>query len=187
MTEWITGFDFNILYALQDSIRCEFLDFVCAFLSIAFEGGILWFITALVMAFFPRTRTASLALVSSVILTYFIGELLMKNLIMRDRPCVVDPSVPLAIELPKSFSFPSGHTGSSFAAAFGIFFFNKKIGIPAVVVAALVGLSRLYLFVHFPTDVLAGALLGTLLAYMVYRIFRYYCVETRLQSLFTKH
>lgn len=183
MIEWITNLDFSVLYFVQENLRCDFLDAVCAFLSVAFDAGIGWFIIAVVMAFPKKTRTSAAAVVCSVLITFLIGELMLKNTFCRVRPCGIDPSVSLAVDRPGSFSFPSGHTGASFAAAFSMFFFNKKLGIPAVILAVLIGFSRVYLFVHYPTDVLCGAILGTLMAFCVYKIFRHFSVETKLTGL----
>ena len=93
---------------------------------------------------------------------------MIKNIVARERPCWIDNTVNLLIANPKDFSFPSGHTLASFEAAVTIFLFNKKVGIPAIILAALIGFSRLYLFVHFPTDVLGGIILGTVIAVSVY-------------------
>lgn len=85
---------------------------------------------------------------------------MLKNLIQRPRPFTLLPGVSLLIPPPGSSSFPSGHTGSSFACAAAIFLLNRKWGVPALALAALIAFSRLYLSVHYPTDLLAGALLG---------------------------
>lgn len=182
MFEVVTQWDFNILYLIQETIRTPFLDSFCAMLSYAFEAGFLWIVTAVVLIAFRKTRVAGVSLLCSMLLALLIGELGLKNIICRERPCVVDSSVALAIPAPSSYSFPSGHTGSSFAAAGGIFAFNKKLGIPALGLALLVGLSRMYLFVHFPTDVLAGAVLGILCAFATYLIFTKTHLDRKLQS-----
>ncbi len=182
MLETITQWDFSVLYWIQETIRSPFMDSFCAMLSYAFEAGVFWIVTAVVLIAFRKTRVAGVALLCSMLLALLIGELGIKNIVCRERPCVADSSVALAIPMPSSYSFPSGHTGSSFAAASGIFAFNKKIGIPALAVALLVGLSRMYLFVHFPTDVLAGAVLGILCAFATYLIFTKTQFDRKLQS-----
>lgn len=182
MLEAVADFDFNILYWIQENMRTDFMDSFCAMLSYAFEAGAFWIVTAVVLIAFRKTRVAGVSLLCSMLLVLLVGELGLKNIICRERPCVVDSSVALAITKPDSYSFPSGHTGSSFAAAGGIFAFNKKIGIPALVIAFMVGLSRMYLFVHFPTDVIAGALLGILCAFGVYLVFTRTNFDRKLQS-----
>ena len=100
-----------------------------------------------------------------------IGNGILKNLVRRSRPCWIDTTIPLLIANPTDFSFPSGHTLASFEAAVMIFLHNKKFGIPALLLAMLIGFSRLYLFVHFPTDVLGGAILGTIISVCTYYIY----------------
>ena len=94
---------------------------------------------------------------------------MLKNIAARQRPCWLDPSVELLVAVPKDFSFPSGHSLVSFEGAVCIFLFNRKWGIPALMLAVLTAFSRLYLFVHFPTDVLAGIVMGTVIAWSVVR------------------
>ncbi len=93
-------------------------------------------------------------------------NVILKPLVARIRPCDVDSAVLLLIPHPGGFSFPSGHTGASFAAASALFFSRNKFGVFAFVVAALIGFSRLYLYVHYPSDVLAGALIGIMLGWL---------------------
>ena len=93
-----------------------------------------------------------------------IGNILLKNLVARDRPCWIDPTIQLLVASPKDFSFPSGHTCASFASAFAIYkckeVFPKKWRTAAMVLATLIALSRLYVGVHYPTDVLGGLIVG---------------------------
>ena len=99
-----------------------------------------------------------------------LGNVILKELIMRERPCWIDPTVELLIKSPSSFSFPSGHTFDAFAAAFTLFLNHKKEGITALIVAALIAFSRMYLFVHFPTDILGGMVFGIGVAVLTYFI-----------------
>lgn len=109
-------------------------------------------------------------MLASILIGFFLGNVVLKNLAARPRPCWLDQTVPLLVRMPKDYSFPSGHTLVSFEGAVTIFLFNKKWGIPALLLAVLIGCSRLYLFVHFPTDVLAGAVLGSVIAWLVVKI-----------------
>ena len=93
-------------------------------------------------------------------------NVILKPAVARLRPCDVDTTVQLLISHPGEFSFPSGHSGASFAAASALFFGKSPLGIPAFILAALIGFSRLYLYVHYPTDVLAGALIGIALGWI---------------------
>lgn len=183
MLETITNFDFSVLYWIQENLRTEWLDWICAFLSWAFQLGIPWLILGAVLFCFKKTRAAGAILVAAVVLTFFFNELAVKNAVNRERPCTIDQSVQLAIERPTSYSFPSGHTASCFAAVGTLLFTFKKLGIPLMLFAVLMGLSRMYLFVHFPTDVIAGAALGLLMAWVTVLIFRELKYDQKLNNL----
>jgi undecaprenyl-diphosphatase len=99
-------------------------------------------------------------LLGSLLLCFLLGNLLLKPLVGRIRPCDIHSSIPLLIARPTDYSFPSGHTMSSFAAANIIFHANVELGIAAYILALLIAFSRLYLYVHYPSDVLAGMILG---------------------------
>ena len=183
LLDLITRWDFSILYFIREHLQLPFLDSVSVFLSEAFDGGLLWLILCAVLLVFRKTRGVGIMMLCAMGFALVIGEWGMKNLFCRLRPCVVDPSVSLAVDVPKSYSFPSGHTGSSFAAAFALFLCSKKWGIPALVLAGIIGLSRMYLFVHFPTDVLAGAVLGILCALFACYLFRKFNLENKIQKI----
>ena len=170
MTEWITNIDFSILYWIQENLRTDWLDLVCAFLSRAFQLGIPWFVLGAVMFCFKKTRAAGVVLVAAVVLTFFFNEIALKNIVDRVRPCNVDKSIPLAIKRPESFSFPSGHTATTFAAVGVLLFKHKKAGIPLILFAVLMGFSRLYLFVHFPTYIMGGIILAWLIVFGMKRL-----------------
>jgi len=97
------------------------------------------------------------------------GNACLKNLIARPRPCWLDSSVQLLIANPADYSFPSGHTLSSVIGATGLTKTNRRFGYAAIPLAALIAFSRLYLYVHFPSDVLAAAVLGVALGELVWR------------------
>lgn len=183
MLESITNFDFSILYFIQENWRTEWLDLICAFLSRAFELGIPWLVLGAVLFCFKKTRAAGAILVCAVVLTFFFNELAIKNAINRERPCTIDPTIELIVKKPTSYSFPSGHTASCFAAAGTLLFTYKRLGIPLIIFSAFMGFSRMYLFVHFPTDVLAGAALGLLMAWVTVLVFRELKYDEKLSNL----
>lgn len=90
----------------------------------------------------------------------------MKPFVARVRPCDVNTAVQLLVPRPDDFSFPSGHTGASFEGAAVLFLHKSKLRIPALIIAVLIGFSQLYLYVHYPSDALAGAVLGVLLGWV---------------------
>ena len=183
MAEYITQIDFQILDFIQSNLRCEVLDKIMVFLSLIGEGGIVWFLIAVTMLFFKKTRTCGVVMILSMGVTLFLGEFFLKNLIGRERPCNVNTDIEMLIKRPSSFSFPSGHTSSSFASATSIFLWNKKYGVPALVLAALIGFSRLYNYVHFPSDVLCGALFGIVVSVLVYHLFRKYKLDNKIENI----
>ena len=189
MTDFITQIDFNILNAIQ-SIRTPFLDTIMPLITFLGSGGIVWAVTALIMLCFKKSRKTGIVIIVSLLLGLFLSTMGLKNVIARERPYNTEGALltieNLLIGAPSGrFSFPSGHAISSFSAATVILLYSKKLGIPAIILAAfvlykrsgrsgalalltaaLMGFSRLYLYVHFPSDVICGALFGILLAFL---------------------
>lgn len=132
------------------------------------DAGILWIIIAIILLFMKKTRKCGGLMLISIALGAVIGNVILKNVIARSRPCWIDPNIPLLIPNPHDFSFPSGHTLASFEAAIMIFLHNKKWGSLSLVLAALIAFSRMYLFVHFPTDILGGIVLAIIISLSVY-------------------
>lgn len=171
----LEGLEFSFLYFLQ-GLRTPFLDEVVPLFTSLGNSGWFFMLLGLVLFILPRTRKAGLIILLSLLAGLIIGNGIIKNIVMRDRPCWIDKSVVLLIENPHDYSFPSGHTLAAFETAFSLFLINRKWGIPALLFAALMGLSRMYLFVHFPTDVLSGMALGIFIAWFVTRIVEKYKV-----------
>ena len=172
--------EFSILYALQD-IHTPWLDAVMTFITMLGNSAIynIWIIAGVVFLFFKKTRRMGLQLLISMLCTFLIGNLGIKEWVARVRPCDIK-SVELLIPHPGEWSFPSGHSMNSLSAALGIYFNNKKIGIPAIILAVLIGFSRLYHFVHFPTDVLGGFIIAILVASLVNFAFK--TVEKKIMN-----
>lgn len=183
MSEFITELDFSFLHAVRDALHSAFLDGLMVPFTSAFNGGIFWFVLCAVLLVFRKTRAVALCVLLAMAVAFLTGELGLKNIVCRSRPFVQDSSVSLALRAPTSYSFPSGHTASSFAAATAIFGFHKKWGAGALCLAALVGFSRLYLFVHFPSDVLAGAVLGILSSVFAVFIFRKFSLSEKIKTI----
>ena len=126
------------------------------------ESGLVWIVIAIVLTCIPKTRKCGLTMIIAMAITYLVGNLFLKNVIARPRPCAVDTGVTLKIPFPSEYSFPSGHTSNGFAGAVTIFSYYRKAGILSLLMAAVIAFSRLYFFVHYPTDILGGMVLGTL-------------------------
>ncbi len=163
MIDWITALDTSILDFIQTHFRCAFLDFLMPVITHLASAGILWIAAAVVLLCIRKYRKNGCMLALALVLCLLIGNILLKPLIDRVRPYDVNTLVELLIGRLSDPSFPSGHTTVSFAAAAVLLYTDKRMGIPAVVLAALIGFSRLYLYVHYPSDVLAGLILGVLL------------------------
>ena len=161
------NWEFSFLYFLQE-LHNPVLHKIMLFITSLGNEGILWIGIAVVMVFFKKYRKCAISVGVSLLLMELIGNVILKDLIARPRPCWIDPTVELLLKAPSSYSFPSGHTFAGFASAFTIFLHHKKEGIAALVVAALIAFSRMSLFVHFPTDILGGIVFGFGVAILVY-------------------
>lgn len=164
------SFDFSILDFIQSHLRCGFLDTVLVFITKLGNSGWIWIAVTLLLLLLPKTRKWGLAMAVSLALESLCCDMLLKPLVARPRPFTVNPSVTLLIAPPHGFSFPSGHTGASFAATSALYFSKSRFWIPALLLSAAIAFSRLYLYVHYPTDVFAGALLGCAAGYFGNRL-----------------
>lgn len=168
----IPAFDAAVMEFVQTHFHNSVTDAVFPVLTYLGEAGIVWIVTALALLLFKKTRATGALVLAAMLVTFVSGELILKNIVCRPRPCHTFPNVPMLIAPPDSYSFPSGHSASGFAAATMLFLRFKKWGWTAYLPAALIAFSRIFLFVHYPTDVLAGALLGTLFAIAVYTFYK---------------
>ena len=161
--------DFEILYMINN-LHNPILDNIMIGLTYLGDAGLFWIILAIILLFVKKTRKCGILMLISMVLGLIIGNGILKNLIARSRPCWIDTGIQLLINNPTDYSFPSGHTLASFEAATMIFLHNKKLGIISLILAVLIAFSRMYLFVHFPTDILGGAILGIIISVIVYKI-----------------
>ena len=162
--------EFSILYAIQN-LHTGFLDTAIVKLSdLIGSYGEIWLIAAAVMLTNPKSRRCAYTMLVSYLLVFGVGQFGLKNLIDRIRPCNIDLAVAMLVERPTSGSFPSTHAAWAFAAATSVLLHHKKAGIVVLALAALIAFSRLYLFVHFPSDVLGGIVLGVLAALLAKKI-----------------
>ena len=155
--------EFSVLDFIQTHLRSSIGDIVMPLISRLGDGGVVWIVLALVLLIYPKTQKTGAALMAALALEVLCCNLILKPFVARIRPCDINTAVQLLVPRPGDFSFPSGHTGAAFAAAYALYFSRSRLRFPALVLAALIGFSRLYLYVHYPTDVLAGAVLGVLL------------------------
>ncbi len=163
-------FELQILYAINN-LHNPILDKIMVGITSLADGGIIWIALAILLLCIKKTRKCGFLMLISMFLGVIIGNGILKNLVARGRPCWVDPNIPLLIPNPKDYSFPSGHTLASLEASVMIFLHNKKWGTVCLIISMLIAFSRMYLFVHFPTDILGGAILGTIISISVYNIY----------------
>ena len=153
--------EFSILYSI---LRNDFLD--CFFLGISKiigSYGQLFLMLGLLMIFPKKTRKTGIAVIITFFGVLLFGQLLLKHLVNRPRPCQIDTAFALLVTRPTSASFPSTHSSWAFGTATAVFMRYRKAGIALFIFACLVAFSRMYLFLHFPTDVLFGIIMGVLL------------------------
>ncbi len=165
----ITQIDFFILNAIQ-GIRNPFLDFVMPIITFLGSGGIIWITAAIILIIFRKSRKVGISVIVSLVIGLILSTLLLKNIVCRARPFNTPGALlnvsNILIGAPSGvFSFPSGHAVSSFSAATAMFMYDKKIGTVAFALAGLISFSRLYLYVHFPSDIIAGMIFGALFAF----------------------
>lgn len=170
--DYIVQIDFAILNFIQEFFRCTFLDFLMPFFSNLGKGGIIWFAITIPMLFFKKTRSWGIMGIVAMAVVFISGELILKNIVCRERPFYSTDNPNLPVVFASGFSFPSSHSSSSFAVATVLFKMNKKIGVAALVLAAIIAFSRLYNYVHFPSDVICGTLLGIFGALFVCFMFK---------------
>lgn len=153
--------EIKILDWLQ-GIHTPILDQVMCVVTSLGNAGIIWIAMAVVLIVIPKTRKVGLAVIAALVLDLILCNGILKNLVARVRPCDVNTAVQLLVPRPDDYSFPSGHTAGSFAAVAALYFSGeKKLWKPALILAVLIAFSRLYLYVHYPTDILGGILVGT--------------------------
>ena len=165
------NFDLPILEWISENLRCAFLDFLMPLITLLGDAGIFWIAVAAVLLFIPKYRKIGLSMGTALVIGLLVCNVTLKPLVQRIRPYDYQlehfgKTIALLIEAQHDFSFPSGHTIASFEAATVLMICNRKMGIPAMVLAVLIAFSRLYLYVHYPTDVLASVVLGIGIAFL---------------------
>ena len=156
----ITAWDSAVVMFVYNNLRCGFLDVFMKFITAVGNKGIIWIALAVILLLMGRKmRPMAFTLIFSLIISAVICSGIIKPLAGRIRPYDA-LSIPLIINHMNDYSFPSGHTSAAFAAATAVFIYNKKAGAALYIFAALMAFSRLYLSVHYPTDILAGAAIG---------------------------
>lgn len=161
--------ELSILDWIQ-TLHTPFLDKIMAFITRLGDAGIIWIVLSIVLLLIPKTRKSGAVMVAALVVDVLLCNIVLKNLVARTRPYDVNTGVHLLVAKLHDYSFPSGHTAASFASVTALYLAGeKKLWKFALVLACLIAISRLYLYVHYPTDVLGGILFGVISGYLGYR------------------
>ena len=162
--------EFAILDFIQKYLTSPIMDKIMVFITTLGNTGMIWIVLALLMLFNKKYRKTGIVLAIGLILSLVIGNIMLKPLFHRLRPFQIKEGIELIISAPHDYSFPSGHTLASVISATILLLRERKIGIYALVLAILIAFSRVYLYVHFPTDILGGAILGVVIGFASIKI-----------------
>ena len=177
--EW----EFTVLNSIQ-RIRTDFLDKLMPCITFLGKWALLWIVITVLCLAFRQHRKLGISLALDMIVNTIACNLILKNIVQRLRPYVLNESFTLIVPPERDFySFPSGHSMFAFGAATVIFLYNKKLGIFIYLLAAMIAFSRLYLYMHFPTDVIIGAGVGILLALLTCKLQQMFLSDTKFKHL----
>lgn len=166
--------EFYILDLIQNH-KTHFLDYLMPKITMLGNLGMIWIILCIILICKKNTRRSGIILLIIIIIDIFICNIFLKNIIARTRPFDINTNINLLISRPKDFSFPSGHTAISFASTLSLYLSGmKKMSLCALLLAILIAFSRLYLYVHFPSDIIGGIFIGLISAIIGYNIFKYF-------------
>lgn len=149
------------------TLRTPILDQVMRFITSLGNAGIIWIALAIILLVIPKTRKTGSIVTASLVINIIVVNLILKNVFARVRPFDVNTAVQLLVSRPTDYSFPSGHTSMAVTVVMALFLArSKKLAWPALVLAVLIAFSRMYLYVHYPTDILGGVVVGILCGLM---------------------
>lgn len=164
----MTDMQLAVLDFIQNHFRTPAGDVVMPMITRLGNGGIFWILTGVILLISRRYRKAGLIVLTALAIELLLCNVWLKNAVAAVRPCDLNPSVELLIARPRDYSFPSGHTGVSFAAVTALYFGKVRYWYLFLIVAVLIAFSRMYLYVHFPTDIAGGVLVGTFSGFLSY-------------------
>ena len=162
--------EIHILDMIQN-LRTPIGDVVVPLITRLGDAGIIWIILTVLLLIIPKTRKTGVIMMAALLADVLLCNVVIKNLVARTRPFDVNTAVQLLVAKPRDYSFPSGHTAASFASVTALYLAGeKKLWKIALVLAVLIAFSRLYLYVHYPTDVLGGIITGAIAGYIGYKL-----------------
>lgn len=161
MGNYLKKIDLKGLDFVSERCKNNFFDKVMPKITSLGDLGIIWLVISLLLMFRANQRDVGFKVISAILMTTLIGEGIVKNIVRRQRP-FKEKEKELLISKPITYSFPSGHTASSFAALTIFIQMNNTVALLAAPIATMIAFSRIYLRVHYPTDVIFGVILGCL-------------------------
>lgn len=163
MWQGLMELDRNILFYVQDNLRNDTLNDIVVWFTSLGNAGLIWVLLIAALIAYKRTRKEGLGCAISLILCFIVVNLFLKNAVARVRPYDAMEQIRCLVEPQADYSFPSGHTAVAFAASVPVFIISsKKLGIIMIIFSVLMAFSRIYVCVHYPTDVIGGAVIGIL-------------------------
>lgn len=177
----------GLIYINEHWHGSNFLNTLFKCITFLGEAGIVWIVIGIAFLCFKKTRTSGIVLLVSLLIGFCINDFVLKNIIARPRPFAVNTDIAdfltsISLKRPSGFSMPSGHSYVAFNAATMITLFYKKKGAPVYVLSFLIAFSRIFLCVHYPTDVLVGSILGVLTAVAVFASYKAILRKTKSVS-----
>lgn len=166
----------GLIYINQNLHQSDFFNRLVKFITLLGDGAFIWIVFAVLMLCFKKTRKGALMMLISLAVGFILNDFVLKQIFSRPRPFAVNEDIAnfitsIGLKFPSGFSFPSGHAFSSFNCALVIALCNKKLAYVSIPTAVVISLSRIFMCVHYPTDVLAGAIMGIVVALVVYFTF----------------
>ena len=183
MINIITNIDTRILFYIQKHLHNQIFDTIMITLTNFGNAGILWIAISLALLFTKNHRTAGILTLCSLLVTLILGDGILKNIVERNRPFVTTNNFHLLVKAPSSYSFPSGHTSAAFAAASMLSYHLNKCKIVFFTLAVLMAFSRLYLYVHYPSDIVGGIILGLFAFFITLKIYNTLINKNIINSL----
>lgn len=172
MMELIQNLDNYILLIIKKYVKNRYLDRLMPVITRLGNLGAVWFMIATILLLHKPYRIIGGLVLITLAVSTIIGEGIVKHLVRRIRPFYDKNEINLLIAKPISYSFPSGHTLSSFAVAEILSTYFTKYKFIFMCIAFLIAISRIYLFVHYPTDIIAGVVIGLICSNLVLNIFQ---------------
>lgn len=161
----------DLLFWIQSNLRTDGLNWIMPYISMINNAGILAIATVVVLLVWKTYRTVGITAFTSLLSEFLLVNVLIKQIVARPRPYVVNEALVVLGTVPIDYSFPSGHTASAFAVAVVMLLcMPRRYGISAVAIAVVIALSRLYNVAHYPTDVLAGMLIGSVAGFLAVKL-----------------